>query len=187
MFDAAPKVTKDLGYSESKVVVPIETAMARMGCNFISSTGVVPVPAGELLYITWSNPVGSGLYATLYLRSFSSSTSDGDQLLKYKAFANPTNIPTNALPAINKHFNHPNVSVIETRFIIDTESNIGPIGGVEGSGETIPSNGVPRDRFLDVIVPPGQTVGFSIQGAGNGNIANIVKATVTLEWYEEYV
>lgn len=153
---------------------------ARAGRAFLSSTGGQSVTANQELYIIWENPSDSGKIYILTERLFSALSSDE---VEYLAYGNPTATLSNSLPAINRYIGNASTSDAEVSYEVADVGDI-TMGGVTGSGEAIPNDGIPRERKLVAIIPPGQSIGFSIRGAGN-NISQASRLFITLQWYEE--
>lgn len=163
---------------------PVHTAQeqaVRAGQAFVASTGVQDVEAGNVIVMTFENPAGSGVNVHLRNRLFGNNRGPTSTNLEYTAYASPSFVPANTENGINLRGAVPFSTSI---FRWEVRSQIGlVIGGTEGSGEVLP-NGTTYSRPLEVMILPGRSVGFVINGAGN-NLANAARVSMTLEWYEE--
>ena len=156
-------------------------AALRGGKAFLSSTATVEVPGGESLFAILSNPVGSGVDMVLVNRLFSNDRAANDANIEYQAYVNPTAVLPVNRPVANVVIGG-GPSVITLRTAIDTPSNI-TMGGILASGEILP-NGSPYSRPLHVIVRPGLSLGFSIDGQGGAALQSAANVSMTFEWYE---
>lgn len=152
------------------------------GRAFIGSTAVAPVVIGNIMAITISNPAGSGKNMFLTNRRFSSTNADSDPVLEYLAYVNPTIVLSTAAAMPNRRIGGPATAMVMRYQVAPAASLV--MGGVSGSGESIRNGGGATERRVMVIVPPGQTLGFTVTGSGN-NLSHATRLSVSLEWYEE--
>lgn len=147
--------------------------------SYLASTGMLSVQATEALFVTLSNPAESGRNMYLENRIFSSTATIS---LEYKAYGNPTAVLSQTAAVLNR-FVGADSAVMECKYQVATGGTV-VMGGTEGSGDTIPANGIPREWRVLVVVTPGNSLGFEIKGSGN-NIGQAARLGVTFEWYEE--
>ena len=161
-----------------------EDEAVREGRAFIASTAVTSIPLGRILVFVFRNPANSGVNVMLTSRRFSSDQSTGDTPIEYLAYVNPTYVPAAASVVASRVVGGPS-SVCTFRYTVGTAASI-TMGGIAASGETIMSGGGATTRDVLVVVPPGTSLGYTVTGAGN-NLIQAIRASGTLEWYEEPV
>lgn len=149
---------------------------------FSASSGVEDVLAGNVLIVTLQNPVDSGTNIVIKSRRFTNNRSTTDDNLEFIGYANPTYEPTNLGVSVNLFAGG---GASQAVFRSEARPLAGlVVGGSEGLGEILP-RGEPDNIDFDFMVPPGGGLGILIQGAGN-NIANAVRMSIGLRWYEEF-
>lgn len=165
---------------------PVHSAFeqaVRNSRGFLDSTGVTPVQAGNVLACILTNPIDSGVNLFLVNRLFSNNALLTDSNLEYLAYGNPTAVLATQRTGINlKSGGVTSLAIFkyEALPIIDLV-----MGGIIGTGEVLP-NGQPYSRPVDFVLPPGGSVGFTIDGEGQ-NLSKAVRMSIVLEWYEESV
>lgn len=148
---------------------------------FSASSGVIPVSSGNVLITTIQNPADSGVNITIKSRRFTNDRSPTDDNLEFVGYANPTYEPTILGVSVNL-FSGGGPSKAVFRSEERTLTGL-VVGGIEGLGEILP-RGEPNNIDFDFMIPPGGGLGILIQGDGN-NIANAVRMSIGLRWYEE--
>lgn len=151
---------------------------------FIGSTTNVVLTADQILAITIANPVGSGRNLYLVSRRFSTTQASGAAVLEYQAWANPTRVLATPGVVVNRWQGAP-VGVGAVRYEAGAAAGI-IMGGTQGSGESVRTGGGATAREVLVILPPGQSLGFTLTGQGN-NVGQAIRASITLEWFEQDV
>lgn len=153
------------------------------GRAYLGSTANVSVQIGQVLAVVIANPVGSGVNLHLTGRRFSTGQSNTDAPTEYLAFADPTAVL--ATPGIIQNRTIGPSSAATLRYTAGPSAGI-VMGGTAASGESIRVGGGATERYVLVVIPPGHQVGYTVTGAGN-NLTQAIRASVTLEWFEEPV
>jgi hypothetical protein len=150
----------------------------RDGRAYSVSTGVVSVPVGSYLNYIFTNPASATTNAILAVHTFSTDLAAPASITQK---VNPTAItsPTMVSPVNLKTGGNTSSCTLATK----TETT-----ALAGSGATgqllIPGNGFEYKNDLMRIIPPGQSFGFSIGGAG-GVLASAAKISASLAFWEE--
>lgn len=173
--------TTSSGVLQALTVATSNKLATREGRSYLAATGVQDIATGNNLAIVLDNPVGSGKRLHLHNRWFDNNRQGGDAPLEYQAFVQPTLTLSTAIGSPNLLFGSPNASVASVTM---ETGNITSLGGVEASGGQLPTNGMRFELDLYLILPPGNKVGFIVQGAGGG-LATTARAAITLLWWEE--
>jgi hypothetical protein len=160
-----------------------EEEATRSGRAFLSGTGVIPVTGTEAVFVKFENPSNSTHNLFLARRLFSANRTGTDAILEYRAYVNPTMVLSTVGPEINRRVGSPFAAQAIWSWQAADFTTI-TIGGTEGSGGFIPHLGVPEVRDLEVVIPPGESLGFVVTGQGN-NIGQAARISIALEWYEE--
>jgi hypothetical protein len=168
-----------IGISADSTVV----GATKDGRGFLATTAILGVSPNNVLAFILRNPVDSGMNIIFFNRIFCNNNGSTIQNLEYVAFANPTANLSNSSNGINLLAGGANSNSI-FQYQVLPQADL-TMGGVEASGEILP-NGTSYNRRLDVIIPPGGGVGFTIDG-GNRNISTAVRVSAILEFYEESV
>lgn len=157
-----------------------EELAVRAGRAFVGRTGIVSVQSAQKLKAKLTNPADSGRILFLNKRIFGNGQPDNSSVLEYRVFANPTNVLANTVTPVARRVGSGTSSALFTW--ANTDANL---DGTEGTGGFLPPS---RDTTLDLLamILPGNSVGFSIQGAG-GNLQNSARLAINLYWYEENI
>lgn len=147
--------------------------------SYLAGVADLTVSANQQLDYTLENPSGSGVNIFLGQRLFGHN---GAQTLYYRAFVNPTADLATTGATINRYVGGAASAAV---FKYEVRASGAAMGGIEGSGEPIHADTI-RERDFQVIVPPGVSLGFSINGAGE-NINQATKLYSTLQWFEELI
>lgn len=158
-----------------------ESEATREGRAYVASTAVLPVEIGQIMAFVVSNPSDSGVDMIVTSRRFASNQASGDVPIEYRAYSNPTYVPGVAGPVANRLIGGP-ASDATFRYTVGASNTI-TMGGSGGSGETIQTGGGATVRDLIVVIPPGNSLGFTITGAGQ-NLTHAARISGTVEWYE---
>lgn len=156
----------------------------RDGRGFLTTTGIQPVSAGNIIACKLFNPSNSGVNIFIKNRLFGNNVAGTAPNLEYVAYSNPT---ITTLSNINNGINLKSGSIVsaaEFSWDVDDSANI-TMGGIQGSGEVLP-RGESYSRPLDFMMTPGNSVGYTIDGAGN-NLTQAARLSIVLEWYEETI
>ena len=156
-----------------------EEEAVRSGRAFLAGLSGTALTSGQEVHFILRNPATSTRSLYLTERLFASVASSN---IEYKAYANPTNILTGTGVAVARKVGSQQ-SLAEFTFQVATADTI-VLNGAGGSSEPIPITGEVRERKLLVIVPPDNSLGFTIRGAGN-NLGQAARIWSTLQWYEE--
>lgn len=151
---------------------------------FIGSTTNVALTADQILAIVLANPLGSGRNLFLTSRRFSTTQANSSAVLEYQAWINPTVVLSTPGVAVNRWQGAP-VGVGTVRYQAGAAAGI-VMGGTQGSGESVRTGGGATAREVLVILPPGQSLGFTLTGQGQ-NVGQAIRASITLEWFEQTV
>jgi len=159
-----------------------ESEAVKEGRAFVASTAVLPVEIGQILAFVLVNPSDSGVNMFITNRRFTSDQANGDIPIEYRAYSNPTYVPATAGVVVNRWLGLP-PSDATFRYTTGASASI-TMGGSGGSAETIRTGGGASERQLLVVIPPGNSLGFTVTGAGQ-NLLQAARISGTLEWYEE--
>jgi hypothetical protein len=162
-----------------------EEEAVRGGNAYLSGTGVLSVTGTQALFTKLENPAASQFNLFLKRRLFGGNRTAGDAVLEYRAYANPTMALSNVGPEINRRIGDANTAEAIWSWQAAGIGDI-TIGGIEGSGGFVPHLGIQEVRDVEIIIPPGESLGFVVTGAG-ANIGQAARLSVSLEWYEEAV
>ena len=158
-----------------------ETEATCEGRAYVASTAVLPVEIGQIMAFVVSNPSDSGVDMIITSRRFASNQANGDIPIEYRAYSNPTYVPGTAGPVANRLIGGP-ASDATFRYTVGASNTI-TMGGSGGSGETIQTGGGATVRDLIAVMPPGNSLGFTVTGAGQ-NLTHAARISGTVEWYE---
>lgn len=149
--------------------------------TYIDATGATRDALGTFGRVTTAE-----LEAVAQQRAFIGSTTQasGAAVLEYQAWINPTRVLVTPAIAVNRWQGAPaGVGVVR----YEAGAAAGSIlGGAQGSGESVRTGGGATAREALVIIPPGQSLGFTLTGQGQ-NVGQAIRASLTLEWYEQSV
>jgi len=158
-----------------------EAEAVQEGLAFVASTAVLPIEIGQILAFVLVNPSDSGVDMFVTNRRFTSNQVNGDVPIEYRAYSNPTYVPGTAGVVANRRLGAP-ASAATFRYTAGASNTI-DMGGTGGSAETIRTGGGASDRPLLVILPPGNSLGFTVTGAGQ-NLTHAARVSGAIEWYE---
>jgi hypothetical protein len=159
-----------------------ESEAVKEGRGFVASTAVLPIEIGQILAFVLVNPADSGVKLLITNRRFTSDQANGDIPIEYRAYSNPTYVPGTAGVVVNRSVGSP-ASDATFRYATGASETI-TMGGTAGSAETIRTGGGASERQLLVVIPPGNSLGFTVTGAGQ-NLSQATRVSGTIEWYEE--
>jgi hypothetical protein len=167
---------------QSQPVTPFTAAdtALREGRMFIATTGIIPVDVDNSLYATIRNPADSGVDMHILERWFDSNRASGSVPLEYTAYANPTITLAETANPINLNFGD-GAGVAVFRYEMGESL---AMGGVTGSAAPIPTGGVRAVLSLPLILHPGSTLGFRIDGGG-ANINQAARIGISFIFFEE--
>lgn len=185
MTDVLINVAGDRGrVLQSQPVTPFhltETALrgARM---YLGTTGMIAVDVDHSLYAILANPADSGVNLYVSERWFDSNRASGSVPLEYTAYLNPTAILAETSNPINLRLGG---AASNATFRYEMGDNLA-MGGITGSAAPIPTGGLRSILTLGVIIPPGNSLGFRIDGGG-ANINQAARIGISFVFYEETV
>jgi hypothetical protein len=162
-----------------------EEEATRGGNAYLSGTGVVSVTGTQALFVKLENLSTSSANVFLMRRLFGGNRTANDPVLEYQAYSNPTMILSNVGPEINRRIGDANTAEAIWSWQAAGIGDI-TIGGTQGSGGFVPHLGLTEVRDVEVIIPPGESLGLVVTGAG-ANIGQAARLSISLEWYEEAV
>lgn len=179
---ATIKISASQGNSTVFVLGPVRTSIEealRAGRSFLAATPSFSVTSGNYFHVKLSNPANSGRNLFVYNRRF---TNTGSNVLTYLAYANPTATPANSGVVPNLILGGPAAAAT---FSYEQNANATFLGGTGGSAEAIPPDGRVAQRRLEVMMPPGSSLGFTIAGQGGPVTSGTI--TSVIEFYEEAI
>lgn len=177
-IDMAVSGATSLVFVNGPVHTAEEEATRDKRAYLVDITGTDLPSSNELAFIL-KNPSGSGYNLMLTDRLFASNSPDP---LEYVAYVNPTITLSNSITPINRYLGA-NGNVMEFTYEVADEGTL-VMGGIRGSSQPIPYDNTTVNRELLAIIPPSNSLGFLIRGAGR-NIFSAARVWATLQWYVE--
>lgn len=176
--DISVSDTPSITFINGPVHTAEEEAVRDKRAYLVDITGT-QLPASDELAFIIKNPANSGYNLMLTDRLFASNSPDP---LEYVAYVNPTITLANSATPINRYLGA-DANVMEFTYEVGDADTL-VMGGIQGSSQPIPYDNTTVNRELLAVIPPNNSLGFLIKGAGN-NITNAARVWATLQWYVE--
>ena len=149
--------------------------------GFLGSTLPQTVNASNVLYMTFVNPVNSGVDCIVDARELAANIAYNGTVLEYQAYVNPTATLTQTATTANRHAGS---TVPKAQMFWQVAPSI-TMGGSLSVGGFLPLSGVTQRLDFPTIIPPGHGFGYSILGSGGGALQNQARLCINVQWFEE--
>jgi hypothetical protein len=163
------------------VMTEREEARILAGFGYTVSSSIVSVSSGNYLNASLANPSNSGVTLVMTSRVLNCNIASGATPSEYGRFATGSTFPASPTPTIVAVGNRRAGGAASTA-VFQFQMATTPLAGTQSSGGFVPTGGNRLDIKEIVLIPPGQTLLYSMGGSGGG-LAATARCAITFLFY----